>query len=144
MFLVGCAATAPPPSQSLPEPLPQTASQPSPQSSSETKLPDWLLAPPENTVTACAKVKGNDLHTAKTIVVAKAQAALLSSRKVAVQSRTMLSQQQRQTGAESTETLDYNNQIHLQSSGNVDHTHQVLKEAEVDLNQEKNLCVLFG
>jgi len=136
MFLAGCAATAPPPSQSLPEPLPQAASRPS--------LPDWLLAPPENTVTACVKVKGNDLHTAKTIVVAKAQAALLSSRKVALQSRTMLSQQQHQTGAESTETLDYNQQIQLQSSGNVDHTHQVLKEAEVDLNQEKNLCVLFG
>lgn len=111
-------------------------------------MPEWLLSPPEHTVSACVKVKGDDLHTAKTIVVAKAKAALLSNQKVDVQARSMLSKTQTETTTEvdrsANDSMRYRSDIKLSTSGSIDYTYTVIEEAQVQLNQQNNLCVLFG
>lgn len=110
-------------------------------SESNSDLPSWYLSPPKNTVTACAKVRGNDLNNARIIASAKAQAQYLETQQVSVSSETHITETaSSKTGSQST----YNNKIILKTSGELSHHYGVKKQKTLEINNVSHLCVLYG
>lgn len=108
------------------------------------KLPDWLSSSPNGYVSACVKVKGNDIYTAKIIVRAKAKAELLSTREVNIESEISITQTSSTLNKQSIDSADFKSKMNLKTSGNIDHTYKVIKEEVVFINKVRHLCVLFG
>ena len=111
---------------------------------SAESIPNWVSSPPSNTVSSCVKVKGDDTYTAKIIVLAKAKAELLTSRKVEIESEITITEKHSRAEEESTSNSEYHSNLKLKSSGSVDHKHRVIKEEQIYINKQKNICILFG
>jgi len=111
---------------------------------SAESIPYWVSSPPNNTVSSCVKVKGDDTYTAKIIVLAKAKAELLTSRKVEIESEVTITEKHSRVEEESTSNREYHSNLKLTSSGSVDHKHGVIKEEQIYINKQKYMCILFG
>tara|TARA_B100001059_G_scaffold234528_1_gene277349 strand:+ start:782 stop:1237 length:456 start_codon:yes stop_codon:yes gene_type:complete len=111
---------------------------------STESIPNWLSSPPNNTVSSCVKIKGNDTYTAKIIVLAKAKAELLTSRMVDIESEVIITEKHSRVEGESTNNSEYHSNLKLKSSGSIGHKHGVIKEEQLYINKQKNICILFG
>lgn len=101
--------------------------------------PDWVLAPPDNSAAACAKVIAGNLPQAKQVALAKVQAEIAFNRKTHVESSVTVNKQllNNQTSTQITQQTKQNTADEI--SGYTTKDFKI-----VSVNDKDNYCILYG
>jgi hypothetical protein len=114
------------------------------QARNSQELPKWVRQPPNNYVSACARVDNGDYISAKKIATAKAQADYLTRQSVTVVSNTDVIERVNSSKYSDTKDSSYQQHIHLQTQGEVTSYFRVIEDGLVHFDQYDQWCVLMG